>query len=77
MHTYGNLEYTKDEIDVGGASTSSYIHPYGYRATNCLFSGCSKQERLELAGIGFVIHTCVCVRFLLKKRNLQSDGKNM
>ena len=33
MHTYGNLEYTKDEIDVGGASTSSYIHPYGYRAT--------------------------------------------
>ena len=34
MHTYGNLEYTKDEIDVGGASTSSYIHPYGYRATH-------------------------------------------
>ena len=33
MHTYGNLEYTKDEIDVRGASTSSYIHPYGYRAT--------------------------------------------
>ena len=32
MHNYGNLEYTKDEIDVGGASTSSYIHPYGYRA---------------------------------------------
>ena len=35
MHTYGNLEYTKDEIDVEGASTSSYIHPYGYRATLC------------------------------------------
>ena len=32
MHTYENLEYTKDEIDVEGASTSSYIHPYGYRA---------------------------------------------
>ena len=34
MHTYGNLEYTKDEIDVGGASTSPYIHSYGYRATH-------------------------------------------
>ena len=22
MHTYGNLEYRMDEIDVGGASTS-------------------------------------------------------
>ena len=28
----GNLEYMKDEIDVQGASTSSYIHPYA-RAT--------------------------------------------
>ena len=33
MHTYGNLEYNKDEIDVEEASTSSYIHPYAYRAT--------------------------------------------
>ena len=38
MHTYGNLEYMKDEIDVGGASTSSYIHPYAYRATHPLSS---------------------------------------
>ena len=28
-----NLEYTMDEIDVGGASTGSYIHPYAYMAT--------------------------------------------
>ena len=33
MHTYGNVEYMKDEIDVGGASTSFYIYPYAYRAT--------------------------------------------
>ena len=36
MHTYGNLEYMKDETDVGGASTSSYIHPYTYRAIHPL-----------------------------------------
>ena len=38
MYTYENLEYMKDEIDVGGASTSSYIHPYAYRATRCLLA---------------------------------------
>lgn len=35
MHPYGNPEYTKDEIDLEGARTSPYIHPYGYRATGC------------------------------------------